>query len=128
MSFKSQVVLNDPSNVGGSADAVLVHDLEQALNEWSRHIAGNGTLVVQLNIIQTAVGRASAAPTSSYYAGSTGGLNIFAPSSLYELTNGQHENGTTSDITVNVSPSYFANLDLSRELGYYSTPAANLNP
>jgi hypothetical protein len=125
MAFNSQVVLNDPSNLGGTSDPILVYDLQQALNQWSRYIKGLGTLTVQLNIIQTSVGREDGGPTSSFYAGNSAGLSVYGPSSLYELTNGQHVSGTTSDISIDVSPSYFQNLDLSQDMGYFSTPALN---
>ena len=130
MPFNYSVQLDDPSNLGGPADAVLVYDLQQALGVWSDYINGVGTLVVDLKIANTPTGRASGGPTSSVFVGTnSSGLNVFEPSSFYELTTGNHVNGTTSDITVTVSPSYFPNLDLASGLTYGSqVPANEYNP
>jgi Ca2+-binding RTX toxin-like protein len=126
MTFKSQVVLNDPTNAGGSgSDSVLVYDLQQALAQWSKYITGLGNLVVELNIVQTAEGRADGGPTSSVFAGTDSGRTVYEFSSYYEMTTGQHVSGTTSDIIINISPAYFANLDLSRDLNYGEQSASN---
>jgi hypothetical protein len=127
--FSYQVDLSDPNDAGGTADGVLVYDLEQALSVWAQHIVGLGTLVVQLNFDQTSTGRAGGIFTSSYYVGTRNGINLFEPSSLYELTTGQHVSGTTSDITITVSPSYIAQLDLAAGLTYSSAvPTTEFNP
>ena len=36
---------------------------------------------------------------------------IWEPAALYQFTNGQHVPGSTSDITINVDPDYFKDLD-----------------
>lgn len=130
MSWNYSVRLNDSGNLGGSADASLVYDLEQALAIWSQYILGIGTLVVDLVIGTTAVGRMSGGATSSFFIGTNAqGYNVFEPSSLYELTTGQHVGGTTSDITITVDTAYFSKLDLSYGLNYGSQVAGNLyNP
>ena len=129
MSFSYSVQLNDPTNAGGAADAVLVDDLEQALGVWSKYIVGIGTLVVDLTIAATSTGRESGRPTSSHFVTTTaGGLNVFEASSFYELTTGQHVSGTTSDITITVDPS-FQHLDLAPGLTYASqVPSNEYNP
>jgi hypothetical protein len=130
MSFNYSVQLNDPTDAGGAADAVLVYDLQQALGVWSRYISGIGTLVVNLDIADTPEGRESGGPTSSHLVGTNAqGLQIWEPSSLYELTTGQHVSGTTSDITITVSPPYFQYLDLAPNLTYASqVPNNEYNP
>ena len=129
MTWNYSVTLNDSSSAGGSAEASLVYDLEQALNVWQRYILGNGTLVVQLNILPTTVGRADGGPTSSYNVGTNGGLAVYEPSSQYELTTGQHVAGTTSDITINIDPGYFQYIDMDYGLTYASQVPANvINP
>ncbi|UGA44083.1 hypothetical protein HU230_0038690 [Bradyrhizobium quebecense] len=129
MTWNYSVTLNDSSNVGGSADTSLVYDLEQALNIWQRYILGIGTVVVSLNILPTAVGRADGGPTSSYYIGTNGGLAVYEPSSQYELTTGQHVPGTTSDITINIDPGYFQYIDLDYGLSWSSQVPGNvINP
>ncbi|TWB90546.1 hypothetical protein FBZ93_11499 [Bradyrhizobium macuxiense] len=129
MPWNYSVTLNDTSSAGASADASLVYDLEQALNVWQRYVLGIGTLVVQLNILPTTVGRADGGPTSSYYVGSNGGLAVYEPSSQYELTTGQHVAGTTSDITINIDPGYFQYIDMAYGLTYASQVPGNvINP
>jgi len=128
MSFSYKVTLSDPNKVG-AADAVLVYDLQQALSVWSQYITGLGTLVVALNIENTNEGRESGGPTSSFFVGTNSGLNVFEPSSLYELTTGNHVSGTTSDITISIDPGYFHNLDLAANLTYSSqVPSNEYNP
>src|SRR5262249_14652312 len=124
MAFASQVLLSDPNNAGGTNDATLVYDLQQALNVWSGYISGLGTLVVQLNI-GSAVGRASGGPTSYSAAFTNNGLTVWEPSSFYELTTGQHINGTTSDITINIDQDYLQYLDFTTNLTYGSQVAGN---
>jgi hypothetical protein len=130
MSFNYAVQLNDPTNAGGSADPILVYDLQQALGVWSQYISGIGTLVVALDIANTTQGRESGGPTSSSFIGTNSqGLNILEASSLYELTTGQHVSGTTSDITITIDPGYFHNLDLAANLTYNSqVPNNEYNP
>jgi hypothetical protein len=124
------VDLSDPTNAGGSNDSILVYDLQQALGVWSQYIVGLGTFVVALDIANTSVGRASGGPTSSYFVGTnSAGLNVFEPSSQYELTTGQHVAGTTSDVTITVDPGYFQYLDLASGLTYGSqVPNNELSP
>ena len=126
MPFNFSVQLNDPTDAGGSADPVLVYDLQQALSVWSQYVTGNGTLVVALDILNTTQGRAAGGPTSSVFDGTNSqGLDIEEPSSLYELTTGNHVAGTTSDITITLDPGYFSRLDLSNNLTYNSQVANN---
>jgi hypothetical protein len=130
MSISYQVTLSDPTNAGGSNDATLVYDLQQALGVWSQYISGAGTLVVNLVIANTSTGRASGAPTSNSLIGTAAnGFSIYESSTEYELATGKHVSGTTSDITVTVSPAYFQNLDLSFGLSYGSqVPSNEYNP
>ena len=117
MSFTFQVVVSDPSNTGGAADAILAADMNAALGVYAQYLSGKGTLVVQLDISGTATGRESGGPTASANAGTApGGLTLLESSAKYELTTGQHVSGTTSDITVTVDPSYMKLLDLSGPL------------
>src|SRR5579863_10177022 len=130
MTFNSSVEINDPNNAGGSADALLVYDLQQALEIWSGYISGIGTLEVELDIASTTQGRESGGPTSSQFVRTNAqGVNIFEPSSLYELTTGNHVSGTTSDITITIDPGYFSQLDLAANLTYNSqVPTNEYNP
>ncbi|MSP03546.1 MAG: VCBS repeat-containing protein [Acetobacteraceae bacterium] len=104
MAFSYSVILNDTQNLGAALDAGLVADMNAALDDWSRYIAGIGTLIVQLNITPTT--RENGGSASSVFVRADGSRNLFMPSSIYELTTGQHAAGTTSDIVVNVDPTY----------------------
>jgi len=123
------VTLNDPSNLGGSNDATLVYDLQQALGFWTQYIMGSGTLTVALNIKSISSGRESGGPTQWTQVGTNGALSIVEGSAQYELATGQHLAGTSSDITINVDPRYFQYLDLDSGLNYYSdVPTNKYNP
>ncbi len=114
MSFNYHVTLSDPGNAGGAADAVLVEDLDQALAVWSGYVSGQGTLEVALDIVQTAGGREDGGPTAEIQSGTTAaGMALYEPSSLYELRTGHHVPGSTSDITIEVSPGYLGAFDLA---------------
>ena len=128
--FDYSVSLSDTANVGSSTDAVLVYDLQQALGVWAGYIAGEGTLVVQLNITDTTFGRESGGPTSFQFAGTDSqGNSLFESSAFYELTTGNHVSGTTSDITITVDPQYLQYLDLAPGLTYPSqVPDTQYNP
>ena len=123
------VTLNDPSNLGGSNDATLVYDLQQAIGFWTQYIVGAGTLTVTLNIKSLAQGRESGGPTSVTAVGTNGGLTVYEGTGQYELATGQHLAGTTSDITINIDPGYFQYLDFAAGLNYYSdVPTNEYNP
>jgi hypothetical protein len=130
VSFNYSVQLNDPTNAGGSTDAILTYDVQQALGVWSQYISGKGTLVAALDIANTSQGRESGGPTSLFFVGTNSqGLNLWEPSSLYELTTGNHVSGTTSDITITIDPGYFQYLDLASNLTYNSqVPSNEYNP
>jgi len=117
VSFNYQVVVSDPNNTGGAADAILAADMNAALGVYSQYLSGKGTLVVQLDISGTATGRESGGPTSTASAGTaTSGLSLWQSSAEYELATGQHVTGTSSDITVTVDPAYMKQLYLSSAL------------
>jgi hypothetical protein len=129
MAFSYQVNLSDPSIAAGSDDAAFVYDLQQALGVWSNYISGLGTLVVALDIDNTTSDRAAGGPASSYAVGTNDGIAVLGPSSLWELTTGTHVSGSTSDITIIVSPSYLQYLDLSPGLTCSSqVPDDKYNP
>ncbi len=130
MTISYQTIVNDPTNAGGSADAILQADMNAALSVYSQYLTGKGTLVVQLDIDNTTTGRESGGPTSSAPDGtSASGLSLFESSAAYELATGQHVAGTTSDITVTVDPGYMKELSLAAALSPSASVAGNLyNP
>jgi hypothetical protein len=118
MGFSYSVVLSDPDNLETANDPTLVTDLQAALADWSQYIAGLGTLVVNLVIASTSVGRADGGPTAVVPVGTAAdGAQIEEPSSVYELITGQHVLGASSDITVTVDPTYISTLFLNPDPG-----------
>lgn len=123
MTFAYFVALTDPNDLGGSNDAPMVTDLEAALADWSRYVTGLGTLIVNLKVLTTSVGRADGGPTAGVSDGTTAsGATLVEPSSMYELLTGTHAPGTTvdgvtSDITIEVDPTYMATLFLNPDPG-----------
>ncbi|MBV9734486.1 MAG: Hint domain-containing protein [Acidisphaera sp.] len=125
MAFNYSVVLDDPADLGGSQDAGLVADLQAAAADWSRYIAGLGTLVIQLDIAATAGGRAEGEPTIDAYVGTLDGHSLYLPSSIVELRAGQHVAGYSSDITITIDPSYLAELYVNPDPGDAGTVPAD---
>jgi Domain of unknown function (DUF4214) len=118
MAFAYSVILSDPNNLAASADSLLVADLDAALSDWSKYIAGIGTLVVQLNVLSTSTGRADGGSTSAVSTHTTlNGKQLLELSSVYELTTGQHAPGAASDITINVDPAFLSTLFLNPNPG-----------
>lgn len=116
MTFDYQILLSDPSNLGGGDDALLVRDLSAALADWSTHLTGVGVLKVQLNITgasATAGELASGGPSDAVLTALSGGVMHTEPSSQYELLTGYHVSGAASDITINVPVSALSNLYLN---------------
>jgi hypothetical protein len=118
LAFHYTVNLTDSAHLAGSTETLLVTDLQAALDDWSHYIAGQGTLVVQLNITSTATGRANGGSTSVVSNGVTAdGKQLVEQSSVYELLTGQHAPGDASDITINVDPAYVGTLFLNPSPG-----------
>ena len=118
MAFSYNVILSDPNNLETANDGLLVTDLDAALSDWSNYITGLGTLVVQLNIENTLVGRADGGPTTIVSDGTTAsGAMLLESSSVYELTTGQHVAGYSTDITIDVDPAYVSQLFLNPDPG-----------
>ncbi len=102
--FAYTVNLNDSQHLGATVDQELVTDMDASLNDWGQYIGGTGKLIVQLNITPTT--RENGGPTSGEFVSVVGSHDLYTPSSIYELTTGQHVAGTTSDITITVDPTY----------------------
>ncbi|MBV9784125.1 MAG: Hint domain-containing protein [Acidisphaera sp.] len=119
MAFAYSVLLNDPQDLGGSDDSGLVTDLKAALADWSQYITGLGTLVVQLDFSSGSGGElASGGATVDIGDGQTlDGRELLTPSSIYELDNGAHVPGYTSDITVTVFTGSLSSLYINPDPG-----------
>ena len=98
------VTVSDPDNLGGSADAVVLSDMQAAMATWAGHLYGLGTLTVQVNIIDMGNPSllADGAPSAGRPDGSLDGRVLVTPSSEYELSTGEHLTGQ-ADIIVTIN-------------------------
>lgn len=104
------VILNDPSNMAGASSTVLVADVKQALDAWTTHLSGLGTLTVQVNLVNDGQNGllASGGPTLDAVIGTEDGNNLIESGAVFELATGSHLSGGASDIIVNVNASYLS--------------------
>ncbi len=123
-SFRSiavQIVatLDDPSDLGGSLDKALLADLQQAADDWASHLAGQGTLTVDLQFAALPSGvLADGRPDSDVASGKIlDGRSLAIPSTLYEMQTGTHlpstqksQGGSGSDMDVTVSTAVLSQL------------------
>ena len=111
--------LDDPSDLGGFLDKALLADLQQAADDWASHLAGQGTLTVDLQFAALPSGvLADGAPDSNVASGKVlDGRSLETPSTLYEMQTGTHlpsiqksQGGSGSDIDVRVSTAVLTQL------------------
>jgi Ca2+-binding RTX toxin-like protein len=126
VAFSYNVTVVDPNNLGGSADPLLVTDMQAALQNWAQYISGAGTLDVEIDFASTPTGLASSFTTGVPDGTLPNGATLIEPSSIYELTQGQHVPGSTSDITVDIDPSFLSQLWLNPSPGNGATVPPNL--
>jgi hypothetical protein len=105
MSFNYDVNLSD--SIDYPDDAQLIAALNEALGDFSSHMSGKGTLVTQLNLGDAGASRADGSSTVYLTNGLTaGGQTLVQLGSIEALRTGQHPQGTTSDITINLDRDY----------------------
>ncbi|MGI3779076.1 MAG: hypothetical protein ACRYGC_17435 [Janthinobacterium lividum] len=111
--------LDDPSGLGGFLDKALLADLQQAANAWAPHLAGQGTLTVDLQFAALPSGvLADGAPDSGVDSGRVlDGRTLVTPSTLYEMQTGTHlpstqksQGGSGSDMDIRVSTAVLSQL------------------
>lgn len=101
------VTLNDPANQYSQYHANVSAGVLAAANTWGADIQGHGTITIQVNFSNLGGSTlASAGSTTFPFAGNVNGVNIYEHGALYEILTGIDPNGSTSDITVNVSTAY----------------------
>lgn len=101
------VTLNDPSNQYSAYHANVSAGILAAANMWGAQIQGQGSIAIQVNFSNLGGSTlASAGSTTFPFAGTVNGVNIYEHGALYEIQTGIDPNGSTSDITVNVSTAY----------------------
>jgi serralysin len=109
--FQYTVALSDPTGaLTASQSAAVLDNLRGAMEIYSRHITGLGTLdvVVQVDLSSAAVG--SGASTAAVNTGETlNGKTVIYEGAVAELRSGIDPNGATADIQINLPPSYLAN-------------------
>lgn len=118
MAFSYRVSLDDPAGLDGQVGAALLANLTAALEDWSRHVSGQGSLDVTLRVEDTATGTMASAPTMSVVAGTTPeGLIVVRPATIHELLTGEDITGAGSDALITADPDYIARLFLDPDPG-----------
>lgn len=108
MSFAYTVTLSDPANSLTSAEsAAVIANLRGALEIYSRHLTGAGSVDVHLIIGTTGGDRASGRSPQAVHVGShTDGRHLAEPGALAELRTGVDPNGPTADVELTLAPDY----------------------
>ncbi|WP_336488153.1 DUF4214 domain-containing protein [Methylobacterium nigriterrae] len=102
MSFTYTVTLNDPQQ--RSQDALLVSNVQAALNAWSQYIDGKGSVDVAVNVISLGAGvLAQCGPGTMAFAGTDGTRSVVQSGVVAELISGVDPNGSAPDITIDVN-------------------------
>ena len=110
LSFQYTVSLSDPTGAFTAQQATaILANLRGAMDIWSRHIDGLGTLdvvvIADLSGSTVGSGRSAVAVTK----GDENGKTVIYEGSVAELHTGVDPNGTSADIEINLPPSYLAN-------------------
>jgi hypothetical protein len=108
MSFNYTITLNDPTN--SPQASALIKNITAATASWSSYINGLGSLDIQVNIADTAVGRANGGAATSAYLGMDGSRQVFESATANELRTGKDANGSAADLIINVDPDYLKTL------------------
>jgi hypothetical protein len=96
------VQLDDPNNL--SQDAALVADMQAAAADWAQYLNGLGTVNIELTVAPTI--RANGGPDIAAPAGTDGVRTVYESGAVYEMLNGAHYKGDTTDIDITVDPTY----------------------
>ncbi len=106
--------LSDPNGYGTAAqDAAVLADVQAALQVWTSHLDGLGTLTVQVTMVDQGGNGvlADGAPTLDVAQGTLDGHTLLQSGAAYELATGQHLGGGT-DISIDVNTAYLDRLYL----------------
>lgn len=78
--------------------------------DWSRYLtAPNVTLSIEIELVDTATGRAAAASFTSGFVTAVNGVDVFQDGAGFELRTLTDPNGATPDIRLIMDPDYFRN-------------------
>jgi len=112
MSFNYTVTLSDPnSSLTAQEAAGCVANLRAALDIYSRHLEGAGTIDVLLKIGTEGGDRASGrSPEAVFVRQLLDGRNLAEPGAVSELRTGADPNGATCDIELTMSPAYLRSI------------------
>lgn len=103
------VAINDPNNQYSAYTSQVSACVTAAANLWGSYIQGLGNISIQVNFASLGSGvLANAGSTTTQFQGTQGGVNIFQQGATYEILTGTDPNGSTSDITVNVSTNFLS--------------------
>lgn len=109
MTFKYTITLSDPTKaLTDTQAAAAIANLRGALEIYSRHITGLGTLDVVLIVDLTGRTVGSGRSTIMTTKEVVNGLTVARPGSVAELLSGVDPNGTDFDIEITMPPEYLS--------------------
>ena len=122
--FNYTVKINDPtSSLSFIQSALVAADLRGALDIYSRHVSGQGSLDVIFNI-DPQYARGSGASAVSVFTGTSGGKTIVDEGAVSELKTGVDPNGAQPDVLINLSPAGLASMWLDPDPTTRAIPVA----
>jgi Ca2+-binding RTX toxin-like protein len=103
------VVVSDFTGRGGSFAAALAANAQAAASQWLSYILGQGSIRVQINIVELAGDGANGHSPFMVPIGTVGGMTITDTGTAHELRTGVDNNGIDPDVEINVDPDYVFN-------------------
>lgn len=106
--FEVGVSFNDPGAKYTSYYSPIIANLQAAGADWAAHIAGSGTIDVQINFdpaLATSTGQSS----TSGFISSDGNFSYFEQGAAYKIRTGIDLNGDAPDATLTLGTDYLAN-------------------
>ena len=107
MAFAFSIQLNDPNHL--PQDAAIVAGVRKAALDWGVYIAGLGSIDILVNIASLTPARASGGANTVVPWATDGSRTVYQDGTVAELRNGADPNGSTSDLTITIDPSYLQN-------------------
>lgn len=103
--FDHTVSFVDPTGLGAPFQAQIEQHLGAALAAWGRHLNGQASFEILVNITPDLPTSAGMSATSGFV-GHDGSANVFEQGMAYELRTGIDPNGTAPDIVLAINPAY----------------------
>jgi hypothetical protein len=103
--FDHTVTFVDPTGLGAAFQTRIDQHLGAALAAWGRHLDGQASFEILVNITPNLPTSAGTSATSAFV-GYHGGANVFEQGMAYELRTGLDPNGAAPDIVLEINPAY----------------------